>query len=442
MLELGCGDGGNLIPLAEAYPQSNFVGIDISEGAIQKGRTEIAELGLHNVTLLQGDLSNTAVDEGTYDYVVCHGVYSWVAPEVQRAILKTGRLALTPSGVFLVTYNTLPGWRQRGIVRDILGVGAGSRSDHPLERCALGLDFLKLVSKEKSAITASFGAYISEALERLASSDPSYIHEEFLGQHNEPLLFTDFISRAKHEGLQFLTEARVVMMSSDDLSPAVQEYLEGLGADYVAREQALDIFRNRTFRETLLCRGEASVDRGLSIDVFKSLQLTSLYAAIDSRDLTRGFRERTSGREIVTPPGDCTNLLGIIDSFAARGACFADIFDRSRISMDLAERDLLIAAVTLWRSGFIEVTTSPLSSLERDFDTVTVTQYARLQARSHPKVTSRTHDSYSLSELERKAILMVEAAMSKRALVTLLLSDMDQDSAEALVESLANRGFL
>ena len=442
MLELGCGDGGNLIPLAEAYPRSTFVGIDISQDAIQKGRAEIEKLGLHNLTLVCGDVSNASIDEGAYDYVVCHGVYSWVSAEVQRAILKTGRLALKPSGVFLVTYNTLPGWRQRGVIRDILGVGAGSRADHPLERCALGLDFLKLVSKEKSAITTSFGKYITEALERLESSDPSYIHEEFLGQHNEPLLFTDFVARAKHDGLQFLTEARVVMMSSDDLSPSVQEYLETLGADYVAREQVLDVFRNRTFRETLLCRGETKIDRGLSVDVFKSLQLSSLYAAIDSSDLARGFRERTSGREVVTPPGDCTNLLAVIDSCGGRGACFADIFDRSRISMELAERDLLIAAVTLWRSGFIEVTTVPLSSIERDFDTVTVTPYARLQARSHPKVTSRTHDSYPLSELERKALLMVDGTMSKRALVTLLLSDTAQENAEVMVDSLAERGFL
>jgi SAM-dependent methyltransferase len=441
MLELGCGDGGNLIPLAEAYPESRFVGIDISADAIQKGVTEIRDLGLHNITLCCEDLSQTSIDEGSYDYVVCHGVYSWVTSEVQRAILALGKRALKESGVFLITYNTLPGWRQRGVLRDILSVGAGKRSDHPLERCALGLDFLKLVANEKSAIMASFGRYITEGLERLESSDPSYIHEEFLASHNEPLLFTDFISRANQSGLQFLSEARVVMMSSDDLSPTAREYLEILGSDVVAREQALDIFRNRTFRETLLCRSEISVDHGLSVEVFKSLQLASLYAPIDPTDLTRGFRERISGREVITPSGDCTSALGVISSFGGRGACFADIFDRSRNSMDLPERDLLIAAVTLWRSGFIEVTTAPLSSVEREFDSVLVTNYARKQARSHPKVTSKMHESYPLSETERKALLMVEGTMTKRALMTLLLADMNQESAELIIDSLAERGF-
>lgn len=441
MLELGCGDGGNLIPLAEAYPESHFVGIDISEEAIQKGLTEIGELGLRNISLRREDISQVSVDAGMYDYVVCHGVYSWVAPEVQQAILALGKRALKESGVFLVTYNTLPGWRQRGVLRDILTVGAGKRADHPLERCALGLDFLKLVSNEKSAIMTSFGRYITEGLERLESSDPSYIHEEFLAPHNEPLLFTEFLARAKQCGLQYLSEARVVMMSSDDLSPAAQEYLETLGSDIEAREQALDIFRNRTFRETLLCRSETKVDHGLSVEVFKSLQLTALYAPIDHGDLARGFRERVSGREVITPAGDCTNVLGVVSSFGGRGACFADVFDRSRISIDLPERELLIAVVTLWRSGFIEVTTGPLAGVERRFETVAVANYARLQARSQPKVTSKTHESHPLCESERKALLMVEGTMTRRALVTLLLGDMNQEQAEAMIDSLAERGF-
>lgn len=441
MLELGCGDGGNLLPLAEAYPQSTFVGIDLSKEAIEKGQTEARDLGLRNIKLICGDLKATSVEAKAYDYIVCHGVYSWVPPEVQHAILSSGKSALKPDGIFLISYNTLPGWRQRGILRDIIRVGAGRRAEHPLERCALGLDFLKLVSKEKSALSDSFGAYISEATERLASSDPSYIHEEFLGDCNEPLLFADFAGRARGHGLDFLTEARVVMMSSDDLSQETKEYLETLGADYIAREQALDVFRNRAFRESLLCHADASVNRGMSADVFKSLQLTALYVAVDPNDMTRGFRERTSGRVVKTPPGECTSLLEVVSSFGSRGACFADIFDRSRGSMEISERELMIAAVTLWRSGFIEVTTAPLSAVERDFDAVEVTRYARLQARSYPKVTSRFHESFPLSDDERKAILLVEGSMSKQALLASLSGDMSEERARQIVESLAERGF-
>lgn len=441
MLELGCGDGGNLIPLAEAYPESSFVGVDLSEEAIEKGQVEARELGVHNLTLLCGDLAGMPIEPGAFDFVVCHGVYSWVAPDVQRAILRVGRAALKPSGVFLVTYNTLPGWRQRGVIRDIIRVGAGTRASHPLERCALGLELLKLASREKSALTESFGRYLSESVERLSHSDLSYVHEEFLGEYNEPVLFSDFIARADQDRLQFLSEARVVMMSSDDLSAEIQEYLESLSSDYIAREQVLDIIRNRTLRETLLCQSEAIINRGLLVESFKTLQLTALYLAIDPQDVSRGFRERVSGREVKTPAGDCTSLLGVISTFGSKGATFADIFDRSRGSVDLSERDLLIATVTLWRSGFIEATTVPLSGTERVFDRIAVSGYARLQARSHSKVTSRTHDSFPLSEHERRALVSVEDSMSKERLVALLSGDVSQEIALEVVDSLAERGF-
>lgn len=49
--DVGCGGGLALIALAQAYPQSIFVGYDTSEIALNRARTNIAEAGLHNVRL-------------------------------------------------------------------------------------------------------------------------------------------------------------------------------------------------------------------------------------------------------------------------------------------------------------------------------------------------------------------------------------------------------
>ena len=38
MLELGCGDAGNLVPMAVALPDATFVGIDAAPQAIARGR--------------------------------------------------------------------------------------------------------------------------------------------------------------------------------------------------------------------------------------------------------------------------------------------------------------------------------------------------------------------------------------------------------------------
>ena len=96
VLELGCASGGNLIPLAWYHPQSEFVGIDLSESQIRAGRELMAAVGLDNCTLHTGDLSHFEPDPTGYDYVIAHGLYSWVPDSVRGKMLTLCRDALRP----------------------------------------------------------------------------------------------------------------------------------------------------------------------------------------------------------------------------------------------------------------------------------------------------------------------------------------------------------
>jgi SAM-dependent methyltransferase len=120
VLELGCAAGGNLIPMADSLPQSTFLGIDLSGRQIDEGRRRIAELGLGNVELRRQSILDFDPGPETFDYIVCHGVYSWVPPEVQDRILALCAGHLRPEGVAYVSYNTLPGWHMRGMIRDMM----------------------------------------------------------------------------------------------------------------------------------------------------------------------------------------------------------------------------------------------------------------------------------------------------------------------------------
>src|SRR5690606_25508201 len=106
VLELGCAEGGNLIPMALGLPEGRFVGIDLSPRQIDDGRKVVAELGLSNIDLRP--LSILDVDEslGTFDYIICHGVYSWVPEPVREAILRIMDRNLAPEGVGYISYNT------------------------------------------------------------------------------------------------------------------------------------------------------------------------------------------------------------------------------------------------------------------------------------------------------------------------------------------------
>ena len=87
VLELGCGDGGNLIPMALALPGSEFVGIDLAGQPIARGQALAGELGLRNIRLLQMDLRDFAADPGIFDYVIAYGLYSWVPEDARRMLV-------------------------------------------------------------------------------------------------------------------------------------------------------------------------------------------------------------------------------------------------------------------------------------------------------------------------------------------------------------------
>ncbi len=51
-LELGCGEGNNLIGFAHSLPESEFVGIDLSARQIETANRAVEELALKNVKFI------------------------------------------------------------------------------------------------------------------------------------------------------------------------------------------------------------------------------------------------------------------------------------------------------------------------------------------------------------------------------------------------------
>ncbi|MBA3531908.1 MAG: class I SAM-dependent methyltransferase, partial [Ardenticatenales bacterium] len=133
VLELGCGSGSNLIAMAYGLPESRFLGIDLSAQQSADGQATVAELGLPNVEIRQGDI--LAVDDsfGPFDYIIAHGVYSWVPPVVREKVLSICRERLAPQGIAYVSYNVFPGWHPLLIIREMLRYHTRDLC-HPLER--------------------------------------------------------------------------------------------------------------------------------------------------------------------------------------------------------------------------------------------------------------------------------------------------------------------
>src|SRR5579875_1534709 len=125
VLEIGCSEGGNLIPMAYALPGATFTGFDLAAQPIARGQERIRHLGLQNIRLFQADLTSvaSAPDQGglgEFDYILAHGLYSWMQAPVRDRLLGLCAEHLAPQGIAFISYNALPGAPLRRIMRDAI----------------------------------------------------------------------------------------------------------------------------------------------------------------------------------------------------------------------------------------------------------------------------------------------------------------------------------
>lgn len=255
VLQLGAGDGAHLIPLALAHPKSHFVGVDLSGAAMARGQASVRELGLENITLQHADLT-TFTSEEPFDYVLANGVYSWVAPDVQRLLLASCQRLLAPRGLAYVGYATYPGCHQRALVRDMMRFHV-ARLAPDSNVVAEGQSFARFVRQHQIGGDV-YGSAIEQELLRMHKHGAEYAFHDDFSEHNSPVYFSDFVQQAREQGLDFFSESLFLFFHEARLPLAATRAIEEIsGEDLVAREQYLDFLRGRSFRQTLLCHAGA-----------------------------------------------------------------------------------------------------------------------------------------------------------------------------------------
>jgi SAM-dependent methyltransferase len=282
VLEIGCNEGANLIPMAYAIPGGEFVGFDLAGVPVARGQQRIRELGLTNIRLFQADLMDAGDELGRlgyrFDYVIAHGVYAWVPEPVRDRMLTLCREQLEANGIVFISYNALPGGYVRSMVGDILrqrGTGTGDAG----ERVREGLELLQLVTDSRPK-----GDPIRVLLEReakhLQQRDSRVIYHDELCRESRAVSFSEFIAHAAAHGLQYVSESALPPPTDPCFQPQIAAKAEAIaGGDRVAQEQILDFARMRTYRETLLCHADCRVSGDLRLDALGKLRLSSQASA-------------------------------------------------------------------------------------------------------------------------------------------------------------------
>ena len=179
-------------------------------------------------------------------------------PTLRDHLLKVCSRNLEPQGVAYVSYNTLPGWHSRGVIRDLMCF-AGRHQIDARTRLAAGRGALELMAKILAGAKDPYGQLLQRETDFVRKSNDYYLFHDHISQHNEPVYFHEFAAAAQGHGLQYLSEANPSVLSLH--SPQVDQIVRSMSSDVIEIEQYMDFVRNRAFRQTLLCHADVAVQR-------------------------------------------------------------------------------------------------------------------------------------------------------------------------------------
>jgi SAM-dependent methyltransferase len=295
VLELGCGDGANLMSFATIFPLSDFVGIDLSEVHIADAKKSTADLGLLNVTFEQKDVTDFSTNKyGKFDFIIAHGLYSWVPDVVRERILHIYDECLTPSGVGYISYNAYPGSYFREICRNIMTFHAEGIAD-PIAKVQEGINFLEMLARFTKA-GSSYRKILESEREKMLTRRPENIFHDEFGEINRPFFFHEFAHHLEGHGLQYICECHPWDQKVDVPNEA-EQMISGLTGDVIRSEQYRDFISCRRFRSTLVCRDMIELDRTPKTDVVKTSYIISkVRATSTSPDLKDGVAEKFTGQ--------------------------------------------------------------------------------------------------------------------------------------------------
>jgi methyltransferase-like protein/cyclopropane fatty-acyl-phospholipid synthase-like methyltransferase len=419
VLELGCGDGTNLLPMAQHAPDARFLGIDVSSRHVASGQAAISACRLANAEIRQQDVSEFTASEGKFDYIIAHGIFSWVPAEVRARILALCRDNLSENGVAFVSYNTFPGWSMRMGLRDMLLFHTQALQDTQAKlqqaRALTGL-LADAVGTEGGA----YGLLLRQELARLNSHRDDFVRHDLLGDVNQPFYFHEFIELAARANLQYLSGPILAQMLASDLAPRIQDTLRKFGNDPIVAEQYLDFVRNQNFRRTLLCHAGVTLNRILTPDLLRRFYYTSLITKPETGtlDLEPGVVHEFYVRDnVASLKNDTPFSKAVLDSLAgARLAriSYSELVETARakaLPFLIGEAHQRRAAkeegalaqnlAQLYMRGVIDIFAARPQLTLTVTEKPSATPFARYQATEGATATNRAHRNVSLDGTER-----------------------------------------
>ncbi len=385
-------------------------------------------LGLKGVRLICGDAANPPEDLGQFDYIIAHGIYSWVPEPVRKGILEVCRKLLNEHGIGFISYNAYPGGRMREMVRDMLLFHTRAISN-PQEKIGQALALARFLA-ESVAVTDPYQKWLSYEMELLLKQDDAQLYHDELSDCHQRFYFVQFIQQAAAHGLQFVGEADFFESFAHCLTEEGQATLDKLAGNRILREQYLDFAKCRRFRQTLLCHEERTIGPSLDVSQIERLLISSQAKRVEENlNLRPGVIVSYRGPK----EAGCSTDLPIAKAALAQLArlypqptAFGELFDKSASMLPEAEAKdrvkLMEFLAQLYTAGVVEFFTVKPPLAQGVSARPAAFPLARWQAQRGNTVTTVFHRTVEIEdEVGRDLLLWLDGNTDQAQLVDNLI---------------------
>jgi SAM-dependent methyltransferase len=407
VMELGCGAGGNLIPMAMSLPDATFVGIDLSHRQIADARSLAGALQLTNVEFRTLDIVDVDESFGLFDFVICHGVFSWVPRNVQEAILGVCRRNLGDNGVALVSYNAYPGWHLKGLVREMLRQRVRA-SDEPQEQVRQARSILERTGRRLMNRRDTYGRLLSDRVALAAAGSDTYLFHEYLEDVNQAMYLREFVERAAAYGLRYLGDAKLKGAYSN--------------TERVEHEQHVDLLVDRSFRRSLLCHADIRLDPAVgAASMLECHARARAWPVSNAPDVAseqlEGFRTQ-AGKVWSTSNRLDKALLAVLADAHPAALSFTRLVSRvgSLVGADPSPDELAVSLRRCWAAELVDLHIRPPKLPGQIAERPTASRLARIQARTGTEVTNLRHHTVQLDSVARAMLSFLDGAHDRTAL--------------------------
>jgi SAM-dependent methyltransferase len=345
VLELGCGDGSNLLPQAYYRRHARFVGVDGARSQIEIAKSSMSELALSNVEFIHSDFLD--VDDklsGQFDYIIGHGIFSWVSQRARDALLQVCAKRLRGGGLLYLNYNANPGWKVRGMVRDFL-LAQTAEVTSLRDRAEAAQDVAAKIVASLPDGDHAYSRLLANEFRFVCENHISYVAHEYLAADNQSYWRSEFLSLARLHGFEYVADADFNYSSgrlSESLVPTlVSQRIAGRSID-----DTVDLLCYRQLHSPILTNARLT-RLAPSVDEFADLLVASCLEPCALAEAGNPMFQHPSGYQVEAKEHVIRIALDRLWTLWPRGLPIGEVF----ADVDHVRQDLIL----LHRNGLIDL---------------------------------------------------------------------------------------